>query len=91
MVYADVDQWTLNSLAGTTFPLLRDTRAPDFTIVPGSGGVYITAQPNAPDPWTPPPGSTAHELIPLPGNGLLTLDAFAPDAVQRISRSIPCR
>src|SRR5690606_41425525 len=29
IVYAAVDEWTLNSLAGTTFPLLRDTRAPE--------------------------------------------------------------
>src|SRR5690606_22502515 len=26
VVYAEVDEWTLNSFAGTTFPLVRDTR-----------------------------------------------------------------
>ena len=32
IVFAEVDEWTLNSLAGRTFSLRRDTRAPDFSI-----------------------------------------------------------
>ena len=41
VVFADVDEWTLNSLALKSFRLIRDTRAPDATIVPHTGGLYI--------------------------------------------------
>ena len=85
VVYAEVDEWTLNSFAGTTFPLVRDTRAPDFSIVPRSGGAYVVGHITAPDTWTPPAFTTQHETIPLPGGGLLTVDFYPPDAAQNIT------
>lgn len=85
IVYAEVDEWTLNSFAGTTFPLLRDTRAPDFSIVPREGGLYTVGHIVAPDDWTPPAYTTLHEAIRLPGNGLLTVDVYPPDAARNIT------
>src|SRR5690606_5721589 len=54
IVYAEVDEWTLNSLAGTTFPLRRDTRAPQFSIIPQGGGVYVFPFASLPDDWQGP-------------------------------------
>lgn len=42
VVFADMPEWILNSFAGRTFPVIRDTRAPLFTIYPANGGIYIT-------------------------------------------------
>lgn len=88
IVYAEVDEWTLNSFAGTTFPLLRDTRAPDFSIVPGNGGAYVVGHISAPDQWTPPVFTTTHQRIPLPGESLLTIDVYAADAAQQVAPAI---
>jgi hypothetical protein len=41
IVFANVDEWTLNSFAGRTFPLSRDTRAPAVEIIPAAGALYI--------------------------------------------------
>ena len=79
-VYAEVDEWTLNSFAGTTFPLVRDTRAPEFAIIPANGGAYVVGHITAPERWTPPAFTTTHERIPLPGNALLTVDVYPADA-----------
>jgi 4-amino-4-deoxy-L-arabinose transferase-like glycosyltransferase len=84
IVYAEVDEWTLNSLAGTTFPLLRDTRAPDFSIVPREGGVYVFAHADLPLDWTGPAYTTIHEQMRLPDGVVLTIDAYPPAAVQQI-------
>jgi hypothetical protein len=85
VVYAEVDEWTLNSFAGTTFPLRRDTRAPRFAIIPRDGGAYVVGHITAPADWQPPAGTTIHKRIPLPGNGLLTVDVYPADATQQIS------
>ncbi len=42
VVYADMPEWVMNSFSGRTFLLVRDTRAPLFSIYPPEGGVYIT-------------------------------------------------
>ena len=42
IVFADMPEWVMNSFAGRTFPLIRDNRAPSFTIYPANGGTYIT-------------------------------------------------
>lgn len=85
IVYAEVDEWTLNSLAGTTFPLLRDTRAPDFSIVPHSGGAYIFSHAALPADWTGPPYTTLHEQLVLADGVVLTVDVYPPDAAQQIA------
>lgn len=76
IVYADVDQWTLNSFAGTIFPVIRDTRAPQVTIIPASGGLYITAQPDQPD--APPTGANRAAVLTLADGTTLRVDRFAP-------------
>lgn len=48
VVFADMPEWILNSFAGRTFPVIRDTRAPLFTIYPAKGGIYITTGSDAP-------------------------------------------
>jgi hypothetical protein len=42
VVFADMPEWILNSFVGRTFPVIRDNRAPLFTIYPAKGSVYIT-------------------------------------------------
>ena len=42
VVYADMPPWVMNTFAGRTFVLVRDNRAPYFTMYPPEGGVYIT-------------------------------------------------
>lgn len=42
VVYADMPQWVMNSFAGHAFLLVRDNRAPYFTMYPPEGGVYVT-------------------------------------------------
>jgi len=41
-VFADMPEWVMNTFAGRTFPLIRDNRAPQFTLYPADGGAYIT-------------------------------------------------
>ena len=85
IVYAEVDEWTLNSLAGTTFPLRRDTRAPDFSIIPRGGGVYVFPFATLPDDWQGLVYTTTHEQIHLPDGVVLTVDAYPADAVQQVT------
>lgn len=89
MVYAEVDEWTLNSLAGTTFPLLRDTRAPGFSIVPRGGGVYVFPHAHLPPDWIGPAFTTDHQQIHLPDGMVLTVDAYPPNAAQQIAPQRP--
>jgi hypothetical protein len=89
VVYADVDEWTLNSLAGTTFPVSRDTRAPAFSILPSKGGVYVVGHVEAPARWRPPPFTTQHSATLLPGGGSLTLDVYPPGMMERILPAVP--
>jgi hypothetical protein len=84
IVYAEVDEWTLNSLAGTTFPLLRDTRAPGFSIVPRSGGIYVYPHASLPSDWSGPCFTTIHERLTLADGVVLTVDAYPVDAVQQV-------
>ncbi len=89
IVYAEVDEWTLNSLAGRTFPLLRDTRAPGFSIVPRGGGVYVFPHASLPPDWNSPAYTTIHQPIHLPDGAVLTVDVYPPDAVQHIMPQHP--
>lgn len=84
VVYAEVDEWTLNSLAGTTFPLVRDTRAPAFHIIPRDGGVYVFPFAELPANWNGPAYTTTHEQLHLPDGVTLTVDAYPPSAAQQV-------
>ena len=78
VVYADVDEWTLNSLAGLTFPLVRDTRAPAFSFVPRSGGLYIVARPPGSDMTASPAFSRRAATLALPDGWTITMDVLDP-------------
>ncbi len=41
VVFADVDEWTLNSLAGSPFPVDRDLNTGQITYVPTGGATYL--------------------------------------------------
>jgi 4-amino-4-deoxy-L-arabinose transferase-like glycosyltransferase len=76
-VMADVDAWTLISLAGRTFPFLRDARAPAVTILPASGGLVVAAQP--PDAGrVAPEGSVGQRALTLADGVELTVDRLPP-------------
>jgi hypothetical protein len=47
-VFADEEGWILNSFAGDVFDVIRDVRAPEFTILPPEGALYMTLGENAP-------------------------------------------
>lgn len=76
LVFADVDEWTLNSLAMRSFPVMRDTRAPDVTIVPASGGLYIVAYPPASDSSFIPDYAQRVDTLNLPDGWTITFDRF---------------
>lgn len=41
VVFAQVEDWIINSFAGGLFDSIADTRAPGLTIFPAQGGVYV--------------------------------------------------
>lgn len=87
-VYAEVDEWTLNSFAGTTFPLVRDTRAPEFAIIPANGGAYVVSTINMPDAWLRLAFTEASYGIQLPDSSLINVSVYAQDATQQIAPEI---
>ncbi len=40
-VYAEAEEWIINSFTGRLFPVIWDTRALLFTVIPANGGVYV--------------------------------------------------
>lgn len=76
-VFADVDEWTLSSFAGRTFPFLREARAPQFNIIPADGGIYVTAEPPA---LEPPFGGALASTLDLPDGARLRVYTFAAGA-----------
>lgn len=57
VVFADVDEWTLNSLAGFLFPVDRDIRVEQITYVPHGGATYLLF--GVPDKQAPTPLNAA--------------------------------
>lgn len=79
LVMADVDGWTLNSLAGMTFDFVREARAPLINLIPAQGGLYVAAAaPGAPAPN--PLGASPAAQIALPDGWTLSVDRFATGA-----------
>ncbi len=77
VVYADVDEWTLNSFALNTFPVIRDVRVGVQTI-PASGGLVITFQaPRADDPPIPEMAERI-EVIELADRSRINIDRYEP-------------
>ncbi len=79
VVFADVDEWTLNSLAVKPFRLIRDNRSPDITIVPNVGGLYIVAYPPDSDTSFVPPYAERVASLELPDGWIITTDRYAPN------------
>lgn len=74
LVYAEVEQWILNSFAGELFTVSWDTRAPAFNFVPHEGGLYVDIG----------------DLPPLPhGAGEITRLALADDSQLLVAQIIP--
>ncbi len=57
--------------------------------MPRDGGVYLTAYAQAPQHRDMPAFSSEHLNRLLPGNGLLALDIFAPDAARSVQPAVP--
>jgi len=79
VVFADVDEWTLNSLAVQSFRLIRDNRAPNVTIVPQVGGLYIVAYPPESDTSFVPAYAERVDTLELPDGWTITVDRYAPN------------
>jgi 4-amino-4-deoxy-L-arabinose transferase-like glycosyltransferase len=79
VVFADVDEWTLNSLSVKAFRLIRDNRSPDVTIVPKVGGLYIVAHPPEQDSTFVPPYAERVDTLSLPDGWVITVDRYAPN------------
>jgi 4-amino-4-deoxy-L-arabinose transferase-like glycosyltransferase len=75
VVYANESEWTLNSFAGRLFPVVRDARAPEFNIIPPSGGVYA-ALVDEDAPLTA--GSASRETWLLRDGTSIAVDALLP-------------
>lgn len=88
VVFVDVEGWILNSFAGRTFPVIRDTRAPAFTIAPRDGGAYVAAYPPNTEVMPVPAGAARADVIALPDGLTLTVDAFPPET-GRITCTLP--
>jgi hypothetical protein len=78
VVYAEVEGWVLNSLAGKTFPVVQDARAPAFNFIPRQGGVYVAAHPPGADTTLGPLRAERAVTMQLPDGWTLTVDTFAP-------------
>jgi 4-amino-4-deoxy-L-arabinose transferase-like glycosyltransferase len=87
IVYADEAQWTFNSFAGTTFPVIRDARAPIFSIVPREGGLYIAPHTPGSDAMNPPTSATRAETLTLPDGWTITIDEYMPNAADLLEIS----
>lgn len=88
VVFADVDEWTLNSLALQSFMLIRDNRAPDVTIVPRTGGLYIVAYPPESDISFVPDYAERVDALDLPDGWTITIDKY-PEHVMPFDRFEP--
>jgi len=89
VVFADVDEWTLNSLTLQAFPLIRDNRAPDVTIVPYTGGLYIVAYPPERNASFIPPYAERVDSLVLPDGWTITIDKFPANVMQFVRFDTP--
>lgn len=74
-VFAPVEGWIIQSFAGRYFPTSEDTRAPDFSIVPHEGGLYVSFHAGTVAPA--PAFAVRVERIALRDGTTITLDRYA--------------
>ncbi len=89
VVFADVDEWTLNSLALKSFRLIRDNRAPDVTLVPQTGGLYIVAYPPDSDTSFVPDYAERVDSLVLPDGWVITVDKYKPNLLASLQFDNP--
>ena len=71
IAYIDVDEWIINSFSERLFKSVRDVRAPEFSVIPLHGGVYIQMMPDdAPIPY----GAERVEAMLLNDGNRVTID-----------------
>jgi 4-amino-4-deoxy-L-arabinose transferase-like glycosyltransferase len=82
VVFADADEWILNSFAGRTFPLIRDVRMPAVQIIPPSGALVVQmSQAAAAD--IPYADRVQNWLLPDGWN--MSIDLYAPGFVPPVT------
>ncbi|MCC7206615.1 MAG: hypothetical protein IT323_04875 [Anaerolineae bacterium] len=87
-VYADIEDWILNSFAGRLFPVIRDTNTAHTTTIPASGGVYLFfAAPGAPP--QPPRGPADEMRYALADGSAVIRFTVAVRAIERCTGSAP--
>lgn len=89
IVFADVDEWTLNSLALKSFRLIRDNRAPDVTLIPQTGGLYIVAYPPDSDTSFVPDYAKRVDSLSLPDGWVITIDKYTPNLLASLQFDKP--
>jgi hypothetical protein len=79
VVFAPVEGWMMQSMAGTYFRTSQETRSPAYTRLPVQGGIYVTFHEGdiAPSIIT----TERVEQFDLPDDTHITLDRIAPDAL----------
>jgi len=87
VLFADVDEWTMNSLAGRTFRLIRDVRAPQVAIIPQGGGLYLVAHPPEADTDFIPDYAERVDTLTLPDGWSFTFDQYPPDVTAQLSEA----
>jgi hypothetical protein len=81
VVQVGVEGWIVQRLVGQTFPVLAETRAPRFTLIPREGGVLVDAY--APDEALPAVAGAELALrLGLPDGWTLAVEAFPAGAAR---------
>lgn len=75
IVYANVNEWILNALAGRLFTVIDAVQSPRVTLVPQVGGLYIEASLPDESPFTPRLSVPAARLT-LADDSLITVRRF---------------
>jgi hypothetical protein len=77
VVFAEAEQWIINSFAGRLFPVWNGTNPPEFAVIPARGGAFVEVS----DAPVAPPGATEMIVSELmPRSLLLATLPPAPDA-----------
>ncbi len=83
VVFADTDEWILNSFAGRTFPVVPDMRLPDVQIVPPSGALVVQMKSGSIDEV---PFAHRVQNLSLPDGWNIALDQYAPATMPEINQ-----
>ena len=76
-LFANIEPIILDSLIGRALPVVLDTRAPRFTIVPAHGGLYVTVSQDA----AVPPFTQPVDTFAFANGASLTVSGYSPGGV----------